>query len=72
MFDCIGTNDNIGGVLVSVLASSVVYLEFEPRSCQTRDYKIDMCCFSATNAAQDATQRSKIKDGLSWYQDNVS
>ena len=72
MFDCIGTNDNIGGVLVSVLASSVVDLGFEPWLGQPRVYKIDMCCFSATNAAQDATQRSKIKDGLSWYQDNVS
>jgi hypothetical protein len=39
------------GVMVSVLASSVIVGVFEPRSCQTRDYKIDISCFSAKNAA---------------------
>ena len=41
MFDCIGIHDNIGGLLVNMLASSVVDLGFEPWSAQTRDYKID-------------------------------
>ena len=40
-----------GGVMVSVLASSVVDRGFEPRSGQTKDYKIDICCFSAKHAA---------------------
>ena len=44
-------HDRIGGVMVSVLASSVVDREFEPRSGQTKDYKIGMCCFSAKQAA---------------------
>jgi hypothetical protein len=37
----------IGGVMVSVLASSAVYRGFELRSGQTKDYKIGNCCFSA-------------------------
>ena len=40
----------IGGVMVSVLSSSVVDRGFEPRSGQTKDYKIGMCCFSAKHA----------------------
>ena len=41
----------IGGLMVSVLASSVVDRGFDPRSGQTKDYKIVMCCFSAKYAA---------------------
>ena len=38
----------IGGVMVSVrLALSAVDRGFEPRSGQTKDYTIGMCCFSA-------------------------
>ena len=37
--------------MVSVLASSAVDHGFEPRSGQTKDYKIGMCCFSAKHAA---------------------
>ena len=37
----------IGGVMVSVFASSDVARGFEPRCGQTKDYKISMCCFSA-------------------------
>ena len=33
--------------MVSVLASSVVDRVFEPRSDQTNDDKIGICCFSA-------------------------
>jgi hypothetical protein len=33
-------------VIVSMLTSSVVDCEFEPRSGQTKDYKIGVCCFS--------------------------
>jgi hypothetical protein len=33
--------------MVSLLASSVVDRGFEPRSGQTKDYKIGICCFSA-------------------------
>jgi hypothetical protein len=41
----------IGGVMVSVLASSAVDHEFEHRSGQTKDYEIGICCFSAKHAA---------------------
>ena len=39
------------GVMVSVLVSSVVDRGFEPRSGQTKDYKIGIFCFSAKHAA---------------------
>ena len=57
----------IGGVIVSVLASSAVDRGFEPRSGQTIEYKIDICCFSAKQTAL----RRKSKDCLAWNQDNV-
>jgi hypothetical protein len=60
--------NRIGGVMVSVLASSVVDRRFEPRSDQTKDYRIDMCCFSAKHAAV----RRKNKDWLARNQNNVS
>ena len=58
----------IGGVMVSVLASSAVDRGFEPRSGQTKDYKIGICCFSAKHAAL----RKKSRDWLAWNQNNVS
>jgi hypothetical protein len=60
--------DRIGGVMVSMLASSVVDCEFEPQSGQTRDFKIRICCFSAKHAEL----RWKSKDQLARNQDNVS
>ena len=50
----------IGGVMVSVLASSVVDRGFEHRLGQTKNYQIDICCFSAKHAAL----RRKSKDWL--------
>jgi hypothetical protein len=52
----------IGGVMVNMLASSAVDHGFEPRSGQTKDYEIGICCFSAKHAAlrrksKDPTQR---------------
>jgi hypothetical protein len=58
----------IGGVMVSMLASSAVDLGFEPWSGQTKDYKIDICCFSAKHTAL----RSKSKDWFAQNQNNVS
>ena len=66
---CDSTLDNrISGILVSVLASSAVDRGFEPRSSQTWEYKIGICCFSAKHAAL----RSKSKDWLAQNQNNVS
>ena len=42
--------NHIGGVMVSMLASSAVHCGFEPRSGQIKDYKIGICCFSAKHA----------------------
>jgi hypothetical protein len=41
---------------------------FEPRSGQTKDYKIGICCFSTKHAAL----RGKSKDWFARNQDNVS
>jgi hypothetical protein len=54
--------------MVSVLASSAVDCGFEPRSGQTKDYTIGMCCFSAKHAAL----RRKGKDWFVRNQNNVS
>ena len=58
----------IGGIIVSVLVSRVADREFEPRSSQTKNYRIGICCFSAKRAAL----RRKIKDWLARNQDNPS
>jgi hypothetical protein len=44
-------SENTGGVMVGVLDSSAVDRGFEPRSGQTKDYKIGICCYSAKHAA---------------------
>jgi hypothetical protein len=54
--------------MVSVLVSIAVDRGFEPRSGQTKDYKIGICCFSAENGALG----SKSKGGLARNQNNVS
>jgi hypothetical protein len=40
---------------------------FEPRSGQTKDYKISMCCFSGKHTVL----KRKSKDWLARNQDNV-
>jgi hypothetical protein len=53
--------------MVGVLASSAVDCGFEPRSGQTKDYEIGICCFSAKHAAI----RRKSRDWLAQNQNNV-
>jgi hypothetical protein len=55
--------NDIGGVMVSVFASTVVDRLFKPRSGQTKDYEIGICCFSA--------KHERVKDRLAQNQDNV-
>jgi hypothetical protein len=77
----------IGGVIVSVLASSAVDCGFESWSGQTNDYKIGICCFSTKHADCCLTPTCRIyktaKKGkksntclfhllLSWLSDWVS
>jgi hypothetical protein len=57
----------IGGVIVSILALSVVDRGFEPRSGQSKDYKSGICCFSAKHAAL----RRKSKNWLARNHNNV-
>ena len=58
----------ISGVMVSELDSRAVDRGFDPRSGQTKDYNIGMCCFSAKHASF----RRKNKDWLAGNQDNES
>ena len=55
-------------IIIILLASSVQYRGFEPRTGQTKDYKIDICCFFSTHT----TLRRKSKDRLARNQDSVS
>jgi hypothetical protein len=54
--------------MVSMLTSSAVDHAFKPRTGQTKDYEIGICCFSAKQAAL----RRKSKDWLASNQGNVS
>jgi hypothetical protein len=54
--------------MVNMLSSNVVDRGCEPQSCQTKDYKIGICSFSAKHA----TLRRKSKDWLPQNQGNMS
>ena len=54
--------------MVSMLTSSVADHGFELWSCQTKDYKIGICCLSTKHPVL----RRKIKDLLALNQYNVS
>jgi hypothetical protein len=54
--------------MVSVLSSGAVDCGLEPRSDQTKDYTIGICCFSSKHAAL----RSKNKDWLARSHNTVS
>ena len=60
--------NHIGGVMFSMLASSVLDYAIDPWSGQTNDYEIGICCFCAKHAALSI----KIKDWLARNQTNVS
>jgi uncharacterized protein YmfQ (DUF2313 family) len=60
--------NRIGGVMVGVITSSAVDRGFEPRSGQTKDYKIGIFCLFAKRTAS----RRKNKDWLTRKQNNVS
>ena len=60
--------NRIGSIMVSVLASSAIDCGYEPRSGQTKECKIGICCFSTKNASL----RRKSKDWLARNQNNVS
>jgi hypothetical protein len=64
----INQKHRIGGIMVSVLASSAVDRGFDPGSGQTKNYKIGICCFFAKHAAL----RRKSKYWLARNQNNMS
>ena len=53
--------NRISGTMVSVLVSSVVDIGYDPRSVQTKDYKIGNCCFSAKFRVTTKTVRLGIR-----------
>jgi hypothetical protein len=55
-------------IMINVFSSSAVDQVFEPRSGETKDYTIGMCCFSAKRTSL----RIKNKDWSTLNQDNVS
>ena len=60
--------DSIGGTIANVLASSAVDIRIDPRSGQTKNYKISICCF----CARHRTLSGQSKDWFVLNQDNVS
>jgi hypothetical protein len=58
----------IGDVMASMIALGTVHRGFEPRSGQTKDYKIGFCFFSAKHVAFIR----KSKECLARNQDNAS
>ena len=56
--------NRIGDVMVSMFASSEVDSGFKPRSGQTKDYKIGICCFYSKHAAL----RRKSKALTGWLE----
>ena len=54
--------------MASVLAWNATDCEFEPRSGQTKEYKIGICCYSAKHAAL----KNKSKDWFAHNHDSVS
>ena len=52
--------NRIHGVMVSVLASSVIDRGFEPRSGQTKNYKICICCFWLARNQDDVSEWSDM------------
>ena len=64
--------NRIGGVMLSVLASSVVYRGFKSRSGQTKNYEISMYCFSAKHAAlrnKSEERRARNQNDMSEWSD---
>ena len=51
IFDVCFYQNRIGGVMVSVLASSAIHRGFNPMTEQTKDYAINFCCFSTKHAS---------------------
>ena len=66
--DVVVVINRIIGVNVRMLTSSAVDRGFEPRSVQTKDFKICICSFSVTHAAL----RRNSKDLLARHQNNVT
>jgi hypothetical protein len=65
MCDCISV------VMVSILALSVVDCRFEPRSSQTKDYKIGICCYHVKNKLILSAISCQEQVNFLWNDDGV-
>ena len=63
-----GLCNRLAGLTFIIITSRAVDCELESRSCQTKDYKISICCFSDKHA----TLRRNSTDWLARNQNNVS
>jgi hypothetical protein len=54
----------ICGIMVNMLVSSVVDHGFKPKLCQTKDYKIGICCFSAKHAPLRRKSKNSVGSEL--------
>ena len=61
-------SNRIGDEMDSVTLFECERSWVHPRSSQTENFKISICCLSSKHVAL----RIKSKDLLAWYQDNVS
>lgn len=48
---CLFNINYIDGAIVRVLTAGAIDREFEPQSCQSKDYKIAMCCFFSNHTS---------------------
>ena len=64
----INSTDRIGGAMVNVIDLCAADHGFEPRSGQTRDYKISTCCYPTNHALSNINS----KGWLTRNRDNVS
>jgi hypothetical protein len=56
------SDNHIGGVMVSVLASSVINHVFHPQSGQTKDYKNGICCFNELDFYSASSLKEQYAD----------
>jgi hypothetical protein len=63
------TYNRVGGVMVSVLVSVRQILCSNPGSDQTKDYNIDMCCFTNKHEASGVRTKTGCQGNVSEWGD---
>jgi hypothetical protein len=63
--------NRIGSVMVSMLASSAIDCGYELRSCQTKEYKIGICCFHDHSVEGDLANANSAQTFLYFFLLNI-